>query len=164
MRHAFSASVFCRRDTRVLLIKHKLLGLWLPVGGELEMTSVQEKTETSRTKHTRLETPLEAATREVREETRFIVSFPTIKHAPAGTPPGFIGYEEHTAGPKGYHMNFCFLANVIGGGTPDLEPISDGSWSEHRWVNPHSVQGDKSLEMPKNVRDLLWQLLLTKTE
>lgn len=163
MRHAFSASVFIRRGQQVLLIRHKLLGLWLPVGGELETVSVQEKTETSRTKYQRLETPLEAAMREVREETQLEVRFPKIKYAPTGTPRGFLGYEEHTAGPKGYHMNFCFLADVVDS-VMGVEPKSDGSWSEHRWVNPHAVQGDKSLETPDNVRDLLWQILLTKTE
>ena len=29
-----------------------------------------------------------------------------------GTPPGYIGYEEHLAGSKGLHMNFAFVADV----------------------------------------------------
>lgn len=145
MKRTFSASVFCRRYRKeVLLIRHRRLGLWLPVGGELEGN----------------ETPLEAAMREVYEETRFTqVHFPKIKYAPAGTPNGFLGYEEHDAGDKGQQMNFCFLAEV-----GDQDPKSDGSWDHYQWVNPYDAQGDKYLGAPDNVRDLLWQILLTRTE
>jgi 8-oxo-dGTP diphosphatase len=137
MRRAFSSSVFCRQNGKVLLIQHKLLGLWLPIGGEREGN----------------ETPLETAAREATEETGFTPHFPAIRHAPTGTPPGFIGYEEHEAGPKGVHMNFCFLALVEGQG----EPVSDGSWDEHRWVDPFDVQSSQ-MKMPANVRDLLWYI------
>lgn len=156
MRRAFSSSVFILFDKKVLLVRHKLLGLWLPVGGELEMTSVQEKTEASRKKYQVLETPLECARREAKEETGLDVVFPRIRHAPAGTPPGFLGFEEHEAGPKGYHMNFCFLAYSY-----SRDVVSDGSWDAHDWVNPYDVQGDKRLKAPENVLDMLWQVVLT---
>ena len=52
-RRAFSVAVFCRNGGEILLVRHKRLDLWLPVGGEIEPG----------------ETPLEAARRELREET-----------------------------------------------------------------------------------------------
>ena len=55
-RRAFSVAVYARkggRGGRVLVILHSRTGLWLPIGGELEAG----------------ETPLEAAVRELREET-----------------------------------------------------------------------------------------------
>jgi 8-oxo-dGTP diphosphatase len=35
-RRAFSIAVFCRQGGAVLLVHHRRLGTWLPVGGELE--------------------------------------------------------------------------------------------------------------------------------
>jgi ADP-ribose pyrophosphatase len=52
-RRAFSVSIFCRHAGAILLVRHRRLGTWLPVGGEIEPG----------------ETPLEAARRELREET-----------------------------------------------------------------------------------------------
>ena len=76
-------------------MRHKRLELWLPVGGEIEPG----------------ETPLEAARRELREETGLEGVFPPGLGVD-GTPPGLIGYEEHPAGSKGLHMNFAFVADV----------------------------------------------------
>lgn len=52
VRRAFSVAVYARRGDRVLVIEHRRLRTWLPIGGELEAG----------------ETPLEAARRELREE------------------------------------------------------------------------------------------------
>ena len=94
-RRAFSVAIFCRHGGEILLIRHKRLGTWLPVGGEIEPG----------------ETPLEAARRELREETGLEGAFPTGLGVD-GTPAGLIGYEEHQAGTKGLHMNFAFVADV----------------------------------------------------
>lgn len=126
-RRAFSVGVFARHGGRVLLIKHNRLGLWLPVGGELAAE----------------ETPLEAAMRELREETGLEGTFDVIGGV-YGTPPGLIGYEEHLAGSKGLHMNFAFVADV-----PSTEVTPNDEFSEFRWVSDVGV-----IECPENVREL----------
>ncbi|HEY0195214.1 MAG TPA: NUDIX domain-containing protein, partial [Kofleriaceae bacterium] len=57
VRRAFSVAVYARRGDRVLVIEHRRLQTWLPIGGELEPG----------------ETPLEAAVRELREETGLVL-------------------------------------------------------------------------------------------
>src|SRR3954451_3639183 len=94
-RRAFSVAIFCRHGGEILLIRHKRLGTWLPVGGELEPG----------------ETPLEAARRELHNETGLAATFPPGPGAD-GTPPGLIGYEERPAGSKVPHLNFAFVAAV----------------------------------------------------
>lgn len=126
-RRAFSVAVYARHAGKVLLIKHKRLGTWLPVGGEMEAG----------------ETPLEAAARELREETGLVGRFeadPLID----GTPRGLLGYEEHIAGSKGLHMNFAFVAEVD---TDRVTPNEE--FSEFRWVS--SFDG---IECPLNAREL----------
>lgn len=127
-RRAFSVSIFARHDGRVLLIKHKRLGTWLPVGGELNPG----------------ETPLEAARRELHEETGLEGKFPT-QPGVEGTPPGLIGYEEHMAGSKGLHMNFVFVADV-----PTEIILPNQEFDEHRWL-----RDTDEVECPTNVRELL---------
>ena len=93
VRRAWSVAVFARHAGQVLLVHHRRLDLWLPAGGELEPG----------------ETPLQAATRELFEETGLRGTFPRTSDLD-GAPPGLLGYEEHQAGAKGTHLNFNFLA------------------------------------------------------
>lgn len=129
MRRAFSVAVYARRGERVLVIEHRRLQTWLPVGGELEGD----------------ETPLEAAARELREETGLAGAFRPIIGALDGVPPGLIGYEEHQAGSKGLHMNFVFVCEV----PAQAEVVPNEEFGNFRWVNHAELE---HLESPVNVR------------
>lgn len=128
-RRAFSVAVYARRGDRVLVIRHRRLKTWLPIGGELESG----------------ETPLEAAKRELREETGMIGAFRELRGALDGVPPGLIGYEEHIAGSKGLHMNFVFVCEIAA--NADVEPNDE--FDEYRWIDRNELE---TLESPLNVR------------
>ncbi len=131
MRCTFSVAVFLVNFEKVLLIRHKRTGLWLPVGGEVEKN----------------ETPTEAARREVEEETGLKgIIFPRFKDALDGEPAGLLGYEEHPSGSKGLHMNFNFMAYAS-----SREIVDDGSYTEHRWHMP----GDIIFDTAPNVQQCM---------
>jgi 8-oxo-dGTP pyrophosphatase MutT (NUDIX family) len=133
-RRTFSVAIFCRHQVAVLLIHHQRLGTWLPVGGELEAG----------------ETPLDAARRELLEETGLSGSFPAGLGVD-GTPPGLIGYEEHRAGSKGLHMNFAFVADV---GTRAVHACDE--FDAVRWVTADELV---TIDCPRNVRELALKAL-----
>jgi 8-oxo-dGTP pyrophosphatase MutT (NUDIX family) len=128
-RRAFSVAVYARRGDRVLVIEHRRLRTWLPVGGELSAG----------------ETPLEAARRELGEETGLPGWFRPLAGALDGVPPGLLGYEEHPAGSKGVHLNFVFVTEVEG----DAEVIPNDEFGAWRWVDRAELE---RLDSPLNVR------------
>jgi len=130
MRRAFSVAVYARRGDRVLVIHHRRLGTWLPLGGELEAG----------------ETPLEAAVRELREESGLEGRFRRLRGACDGVPPGLLGYEEHRAGAKGLHMNFVFVAEV----EPEAAVAPNHEFADFRWAGRDEIL---ALDSPVNVRE-----------
>lgn len=127
-RRAYSVAIYPRCGGKALLILHRRLGVWLPPGGECQPG----------------ETPLEAAQRELFEETGLRGRFPKTSDF-TGTPPGFLGYEEHVAGKKGLHMNFVFVVDV-----DSTEIVPNDEFSDFRWVD---AMGD--LDAPENVGQFL---------
>jgi 8-oxo-dGTP pyrophosphatase MutT (NUDIX family) len=111
------------------VIEHRRLRTWLPIGGELEPG----------------ETPLEAARRELGEETGLVGPFRPLEGALDGVPPGLLGYEEHPAGEKGVHLNFVFVTEVAG----DAEVVPNDEFTAWRWVDRSELL---QLESPLNVR------------
>jgi 8-oxo-dGTP pyrophosphatase MutT (NUDIX family) len=138
-RRAFSVAVYARRGERVLVIHHHRLDTWLPIGGEIEPG----------------ETPLEAARRELQEETGLEGAFVPLAGAADGEPPGFIGYEEHQAGAKGLHMNFVFVADVAA----DAEVEPNQEFAVWRWLGKDELDG---LASPLNVREFGWRALAAR--
>lgn len=134
-RRAYSVAIYPRHRAtgQVLMILHKRLGVWLPPGGECLPG----------------ETPLEAAARELYEETGLRGEFPVTSPID-GVPPGYLGYEEHLAGSKGRHLNFVFVADVD---TQEVRPNDE--FSQWRWVREMA-----GLSAPKNVGQFL-ELALT---
>jgi len=143
-RRAFSVAVYARRGGpggEVLVIQHRRLATWLPVGGELEPG----------------ETPLEAAVRELREETGLPGRFDVLAGAADGEPPGLLGYEEHQAGTKGLHMNFVFVADVASGAVV----VPNDEFGEFRWVGAAQLA---LLESPLNVREFGFRALAARAK
>ena len=139
LRRAFSVAVYARRGGEVLVIHHRRLQTWLPVGGELEAG----------------EMPLQAAERELREETGLVGDFFALDGADDGVPPGLLGYEEHIAGSKGMHMNFVFVAEV----PLDAVVVPNDEFGEFRWIDGAALA---LLESPLNVRQFGVRALAAK--
>ncbi len=144
LRRAFSVAVYARRGGpggEVLVIQHRRLQTWLPIGGELEPG----------------ETPIEAAVRELSEETGLAARFAPLLGAADGEPPGFLGYEEHQAGSKGLHMNFVFVADV----DTDAAVVPNDEYGEFRWIGEAALA---VLESPLNVREFGFRALAARAK
>lgn len=99
----WTVSAYLMRGDRVLLVHHKRLNMWLPIGGGIEPG----------------ERPAEAVLREVREETGF-----TIDEIDC------LGFDEHFTGER-IHMNLAHRARVLAKGEP-VSDGSWGAWVWHQ--------------------------------
>lgn len=135
MRHAFSTAVFIVQDGRVLLIKHRRYGCWLPPGGHLEPG----------------EAPDAAALREVREETGLEVEL-CGERAPSLGVEGLVrprGAQRRDAGDH-FHIDLIYHARPLGG---TLSPGTEAA--EVRWVAAGELA---ALDTPEDVR--AWAALM----
>jgi 8-oxo-dGTP pyrophosphatase MutT (NUDIX family) len=125
--YCFVVSAYAVRDGKVLLIKHKKLGLWLAPGGHIDEG----------------ETPDEAALRELKEETGLDADFivPVRGPNPADGkveflhPPLHVQAEEIPA--HNHHVDFIYALRARPG---DVVP-GEGESKEWRWHSPADLDG-----------------------
>jgi 8-oxo-dGTP pyrophosphatase MutT (NUDIX family) len=135
----FTVEVFCVHAGRVLLRRHDKFGIWLGVGGHVELD----------------EDPCEAAHREVREEVGLdieLIGETSVPHdARSGdyqqlVPPAFM--HRHRVSGTHEHVVLTYFAralsdNVVAGGADVSE--------EWRWVSRDQLD-DPALDLHANVR------------
>lgn len=94
----FVSTVFIVKDKKVLLIKHKKIGLWLPPGGHIDKN----------------ETPEQAAVREIKEETGLDIELkPERFHRIAILMPHHV--EIHPINDEHEHICFTYFTKPVGG-------------------------------------------------
>lgn len=128
--------MYAVKDEHILLIDHKIHG-WVPPGGHIEPN----------------ERPEEAVIRETYEELGWYegkdYTFPA-PFLPAGDR-GLFTFEQHDAGPKGWHMNFVYVLHAR---TTDVAPCDE--FKEHAWFTTYSLPKN----MPRNVLRLALRILV----
>jgi 8-oxo-dGTP diphosphatase len=135
MRKTFTSSIYLRNRSEILLVFHKRFNLWVPMGGELEAN----------------ESPIEAAVRELGEEAGLAVAQKALFPMTSDYLPGFLEYEEHDAGGKGWHMNFAFVA--------DTEVREITMCNEHTAYDWFDTFDPRLRDSPENVRRLVTKAL-----
>lgn len=133
-RFAFSAAAYLRHEGAVLLVHHKRMDVWLPVGGELEPG----------------ESPICAVAREVQEETGIALPDWYAQRDEGYAPSCFIGYEEHDAGSKGTHGTFSFLFDLTAEDRAAVKLCDEHH--AHAWVSGWVGEFADQHPMPGNVR------------
>lgn len=124
----FTASVFVVHEGKVLLHKHKKLGLWLQPGGHIELE----------------DDPNEAAIREMQEETgldiELVGSRPSDPAIPGDiVPPVFLN--RHHFNDTHEHIDFVYFGRVVGG---ELR-AEEGTATDFRWLSREEVENDPDL-------------------
>lgn len=122
-----------RNNADVLLVHHKSLRMWLPIGGGIEAG----------------ERPAEAVLREVKEETGFAIDGIVC-----------LGFDEHLAGER-LHMNLAHRADILTSGEPVSDGSWDeyfwlriGSEAPER--TPNNVRASlRKLEYTRRIRRLV---------
>ena len=131
----FTASVLIVQDGKILLHKHKLLNVWLPPGGHIELD----------------EDPNEAAIREAKEETGLdvaLVGHGDVRRASETSrdlvPPRFLNRHFFNDTRTHEHIDFGYYARVIGG---QIKPEHDTG--EVRWFERSEIE---SMELFEDIR------------
>ena len=133
-RRHFTATAFVVDGERTLLHWHKRLQQWMPPGGHIEPE----------------EDPVEAALREVLEETGITAEIISPASAlpfdyPRQVPPPYTILIEDIPGPDGRHQHIdliYFCRPVAGAGSVDPSPDPT-----LRWVHESELRDDRSLDV-----------------
>lgn len=121
----FTASIYIVQDAKILLHKHKKLGIWLQPGGHIELD----------------EDPVQAALREAKEETGFEVELfgtasPVVDVRDRSRDlllPMFLNRHNYDATHE--HIDFSYFARIVGG---TLTPEEVGV--EMRWFTREEIE------------------------
>lgn len=114
----FTVAIFVVRDSRVLVIHHRKLGKWLPLGGHIELD----------------EDPEMAALREAREESGYEVEL--VGERPPTTEPGTRALiaprflDIHRISDSHEHIGMIYFARVKGGALD----LAEEEHHDIRWV------------------------------
>ncbi len=114
----FTVAIFVVRDSRVLVIHHRKLGKWLPLGGHIELD----------------EDPEMAALREAREESGYEVEL--VGERPPTTEPGTRALiaprflDIHRISDTHEHIGMIYFARVKGGALD----LAEEEHHDIRWV------------------------------
>ena len=118
----FVSTVFIVKDKKVLLIKHKKIGLWLPPGGHIEEN----------------ETPEEAAMREIKEETGLDIDLKPEKfHRISVLKPHHV--EIHPIREGHEHISFVYFTKPLGGELIKNKEEHD----DIRWFSEKDLDSDE---------------------
>lgn len=130
----FTTSIYIVKDNKVLLHKHKILGIWLPPGGHIELD----------------EDPNVAAVREAKEESGLTIELVGNKHLSEPLtdgskdliPPLFIN--RHHINETHEHVDLIYFGRVIDG-----EAQAEDEGGEIGWFGKEEIQ---TMELRESVR------------